>query len=176
MDHQAISIHLWCNLIKVIRWCMLKSTYISSGIKSTLAVNVLIVDFKMWLLYEGFTAIVMWYKFSVHKRVVEFIPAPYYLQDPPSLLSSAKIGQCFRDGLLPPLSSPENEGSKHFWNVGQFLTDVHGGVFQKTVPFRFVNELVPGVRKWGWIVGILFIDTSAQLIPHTAAGVLIFFS
>jgi hypothetical protein len=48
--------------------CVLKSTYINSGIKSTLAVNVLIVDFKMWLLYEGFTVVVMWYKFSVRKE------------------------------------------------------------------------------------------------------------
>jgi hypothetical protein len=29
-----------------------------------------------------------------------------------ALCSVAEIGQCFRDGLLPPLSNPGNEGSK----------------------------------------------------------------
>jgi hypothetical protein len=36
-------------------------------------------------------------------------------------------------------------------------------VFQKIALFRFVNVFIPGLRKWGWIVGIIFIDTSAQL-------------
>jgi hypothetical protein len=26
------------------------------------------------------------------------------------------------------------------------------------------------VRKWGWLVGIVFIDTSAQLVPPTVAS------
>jgi hypothetical protein len=47
-------------------------------------------------------------------------------------------------------------------------------VFQKTVLFRFVNVFIPGVRKRGWIVGIVFIDTTAQLLTPTGAAALWF--
>jgi hypothetical protein len=75
--------------------------------------------------------------------------------------SAALCSLYFRDALLPLLSSLDNQGGKHLRNVGQCVTDV------------FCNIIVPGVRKWGWIVSIVFIDTSPQLVPPTAAAVLV---
>jgi hypothetical protein len=88
----------------------------------------------------------------------------------------AETGQYFRDALLHPLSGPDSEYSKHLLNVGQSVTDVHGAVFRKTVLFRFVNLFIPAVRTWGWKTGIVFINISPQLLPHTSAAALVCFS
>jgi hypothetical protein len=47
--------------------------------------------------------------------------------------------------------SPDNGGSKHLWNVGQFLWKLHDSIFQKTV------ILLTAVRSWN----LVCIDTVA---------------
>jgi hypothetical protein len=89
---------------------------------------------------------------------------------------------CFRDALLRVLSSPDNESSKHFWNVSQFVTGVQGAVFQKTSPLqvlqidsflgldsrhRLYGHFLPirtTYRRCG--VGLLYLRTSKNRWQH----------
>jgi hypothetical protein len=40
-------------------------------------------------------------------------------------------------------------GSNCFWNVGQFLLDIHGAVAQKRVILRFLKLFIPVLWKGG---------------------------